>query len=127
MVTLLFSTLNYILLNINDGSVGCRISVFIDDFCLLDILFLTGHHLADAGDAIVLLSQIDEAHTLCSTSHDANVSHLEADKHTRLVDDHEIVLVGHYLDGYQTASLLGDGEGLDTLGTTGGLAVVFHL
>ena len=44
-----------------------------------------------------------------------------------LVDDHEVVLVSNVLDGYQATSLLGDVQGLHTLTTTVGLAVVLHL
>ena len=84
-------------------------------------------HLADAGDHIVLLGEVDETHTLSGTTHDTHIGDFQTDEHTRLVDDHQIVLVGDDLDGYQAACLLGDGEGLHTLGATGCLTIVFYL
>ena len=101
--------------------------LLIDNLCLFYVfLGIFGVlHLADAGDDIVLLREIDQAHALGSTTHDSHIGYLQTDEDTRLVDDHQVVLVGNNLDGYQAACLLGDGEGLDTLGATGGLTIVF--
>ena len=109
------------------GIDSCIVQLLIDNLGLLYVLFLVGHHLADAGNAVVLLGEVDETYTLGGTAHDADVGYLQADEDARLVDDHEVVLVGDNLDGYQTARLLGDGECLDTLGATGGLTIVLDL
>ena len=97
--------------------------------CLLLGQFLLGSflHLADTGDGVVLLRQVDETHTLSGTTHDTYLADIQSDEDTALVDNHQVVLVSHHLDGYQTTGLLGDGEGLHTLGTTSGLTVVLNI
>ena len=80
----------------------------VDDLCLLNIFLLSlrVHDLANTGDSIVLLSEVDKTNTLCGTPHHTYIGYLQTNQNSTLIDNHQVVLVGHHLDSHQTASLL---------------------
>src|SRR5574344_458183 len=90
--------------------------------------FLVGsaHHLAYAGDGITLLLQVNQAHALGSSTHHTHVGHLQTNQDTALIDDHQVIVVGHHLEGHQSAGLIRHAHSLHTCGAAGCLAVVFY-
>ena len=74
-----------------------------------------GEDLADGSDLIATLLQIDDAHALRSTTLDGDISSVDTDRDTTLIDDHQVVLIGDGTDSYELTRLIGDVEGLDTL------------
>ena len=112
------------------GRIGERVGSCV---FLLPVLLFEGslkfraHHLAHTCYDIVLLGQVNEAHTLRGTTHHTHLSHTQTNGYAALVDDHEVVVVGNVLDGHQSTGLFGYGEGLHTFTTTVCGTIVLHL
>ena len=79
------------------------------------------------GSDFVRTAQVDELHALGGTTHHAQLTDRHSDNDTRLVDNHQVFVVSHGLDGDEVASLVGDVQGLHALRTTVGDAVVLDV
>ena len=87
-------------------------------------------HYADRGDSLVALLELDELDTLSVASLlVACISDSEADGDATLVDNHEVFVALHALNGNDLARLLSDIERGDTLRATTGeaIATIFNL
>ena len=82
--------------------------------------------MVDLGDGgnLVGAAQVNELHALGGTAHHTQLADLHTDDDARLVDNHQVVVVCHSLDGDEVAGLLGDVQGLHALCATVGDAVV---
>ena len=94
--------------------------VFGERLCIKSLLVgvFLGEDLADGSDLIATLLQIDDAHALRSTTLDGDITSVDTDRDTTLIDDHQVVLIGDGTDSYELTRLIGDVEGLDTLRAT---------
>src|SRR5690606_16292637 len=95
------------------------LSVFVGEFFL--VLYLGYRR-----DFVVVL-QVNQADPLRGAAHYAKLAHRNSDDDARPVDDHQIVVVRHVLDGDQLAGLFGDVDGFYALTATVGHPVIFNV
>ena len=57
-------------------------------------------------------------------AHRAQLVGSRPDRDAALVDDHQVILIGHAQDGHKVAGLLGDAQGFDPLSTAVGDPVI---
>ena len=70
------------------------------------VFFLFGVYLADTTDGISAFGEVDKLHTLGGAAHHANGGEAQTNGDAALVDNHQVVVVGHGLDGYHLARFL---------------------
>ena len=98
-----------------------RIALFVK---FLFFIILSRDH-ADGGNGVVL-AQVYQLDALGVASENAEGVHVESDGNAGAVDNHQVVIVGHILEGDKIAGLFGDLDGADTLAATVGDAVVLE-
>ena len=126
-VNLYWSTGNHVFGQYLDAGLARDDTTYID--MLSDVLLIIRSlgHLAYRGNHVVLLSEVNQSDTLRRAAHNAHLIDIQSEQDATLVDNHEVVLVGDHLNGYEAACLLRDSHRLDALASAVGDTIVLNV